>query len=89
MSDDNVTKLVPKQPKESVMAGWLTMPDRVWEDTGPYTVTVSDRYGKMFEVTFPDYLGVLPPNAPVRGTVGEQHVLANLLSGAIHVVRVP
>jgi hypothetical protein len=39
----------------------------------------------MFEVTFPDYLGVLPPNAPVRGTVGEQHVLANLLSGAIRV----
>lgn len=63
----------------------MTMPPQASLPNGPFTVTVSDENGKMFEVIFPDYTGELSPDAAVLGTAGCNHLLANLLSGALKV----
>jgi hypothetical protein len=64
-----------------------SMPDIESEwPSGPFTVTISDADGVMWQATFPDSTGVLPPDAIVRGTGGIKFghaLLANILSGAI------
>lgn len=50
---------------------------------GPFTVTVTSKDGKMFEVEFPDFTGELPENACALATTGCYEVLANLLAGAL------
>lgn len=71
--------------KRVVQVCTMTMPPLPEPPKGPFTVTVSDGEGKMFEVTFPDHTGVLPEEDPVLGTVGCYEVLANLLAGAMKV----
>lgn len=39
----------------------------------------------MFEVEFPDYRGELPPEVPVLGSTHSDHLLVNLLTGALRV----
>lgn len=63
----------------------MTMPPAQPLPKGPFTVTISDENGKMFEVIFPDYTGDLPEDAAVLGTIGCYELLANLLSGAMRV----
>ena len=50
---------------------------------GPFKVTISSEHGVMFEVEFPDFTGQLPQNGFMTGTVGCDHILANLLAGAL------
>lgn len=64
-----------------------TMPDPKdgWP-AGPFTVTISDADGKMFEVVFPDATGDLPEGATMLGTAGIPNVralVANLMGSAI------
>lgn len=54
--------------------------------TAPFTVTISDARGKLYEATFPDITGDLLPDTPVLGTVGTGPVVINLLTGMLRVV---
>lgn len=84
MSDDNVTNIEDRRRKAFQVA-LMTAPPPAVQPDGPFTVTVSDKDGKMFEVVFPDYTAQLPDDAPVLGTAGCYELLANLLSGAMRV----
>lgn len=85
MIDDNVTKLDDRR-KASHGVWLVTMPPPAEQPKGPFTVTISNEDGKMFEVVFPDYLGNLPPDAFILGTAGYgDGLLVNLLSGALRV----
>ncbi len=70
MADDNVINLSER---------------RQWPD-GPFTVTIANADGKLFEATFPNYSGELPRDAAILGTGGIPHVerlIVNLLAGAL------
>lgn len=65
----------------------LTLPPPTPMPDGPFTVTVSDASGAMFEVVFPDYRGELPHDANILGCSfeGSSELLCNLLAGAMRV----
>lgn len=52
---------------------------------GPFTVTVANEDGKLFEVTFPDHTGVLPAGGLSLGTTGTAELLVNLFTGALRI----
>ena len=85
---DNIEDLdAARMRKTPTPVAFVTMPDpkEGWP-SGPFTVTISDADGKMFEVTFPDATGDLPDDAPMLGTAGVPNVdklIANLMAGAI------
>lgn len=80
---NDVTNLDHHRAKKMTKVAVMTMPPPAPRPEGPFTVTVSDSSGKMFEATFPDYTGELPPDAMILGTCGCNEVLANLLAGAL------
>lgn len=84
MSRDDVVSLSDRRERRAKVC-LMTMPPPVEQQAGPFTVTVSDSKGKMFEVVFPDYTGVLPEDAGILATVGCYELLANLLTGAMRV----
>lgn len=52
---------------------------------GPFTVTISNAEGKIYEAEFPDASGDLPPTAVVMGTVGVSDLMVNLLTGMLRI----
>jgi hypothetical protein len=76
----DITKL-DEHRKQAHSVCFLTLPPETDLPKGPFTVTVSDSEGKMFEVTFSDHTGNVPGDHNVLGTVGCYGVLANLLAG--------
>ena len=64
----------------------VNMPPPEPRPEGPFTVTVSDKDGKLFEAVFPDYTGVLADDANIMGAAPfDSHVLVNLLAGSMRV----
>jgi hypothetical protein len=63
----------------------VTLPPPAPKPEGPFTVTVSDPTGKLFEVVFPDYTGEISADQAVLGSTFDRHVLANLLAGSMRV----
>ncbi len=82
--DSNITKLEDHR-RQSVGVYLGTLPPPASQPDGPFTVTISAPHGKMFEVTFPDFQGVLPDDVPALGTAGCQELLINLMCGAMRV----
>lgn len=85
MTDDNITTLDDRRKPVPTPVALMTLPPPARQADGPFTVTVADQHGKMFEVTFPDYTGELPPNDAVLGSTGCRELLVNLLTGAMRV----
>lgn len=52
---------------------------------GPFTVTVSNKDGKIYEAVFPDASGNLPPGTPILGTTRVADLMVNLLTGLLRV----
>lgn len=69
--------------RRGVMMMTMEMPERPTPPDGPFTITISDKNGKMFEVEFPDYRGNLPEGASLLGTAGCERLTVNLLTGAL------
>ena len=84
MTDDNVTHLDDFRNKTAKVA-IIKMPPQPAPRKGPFTVRVSDTYGAMFEVTFPDHTGELPMDSPILATPGESNLLVNLLTSALRI----
>lgn len=52
---------------------------------GPFTVTISNCGGKIYEAEFPDASGDFPPGAMVLGSVGVSELMVNLLTGMLRI----
>ncbi|PWJ93528.1 hypothetical protein C8D77_101207 [Mesorhizobium loti] len=78
----DVVDLSARRPLKVAFLEGIEM-ERIEAPEGPFTVTISSKDGKMFEVEFPDYTGVLPESACIMGTTGCSEVLANLLAGSL------
>jgi len=61
------------------------MDDPAHLPAGPFTVTISDKNGKLYEAIFPDASGDLPASAMVMGTVGVTELMVNLLTGMLRI----
>jgi hypothetical protein len=81
MADDNVTPLAAHRRSTARMALMMMLPKE--QPPGPFTVTISDASGKMFEAVFPDHTGDLPPTASILGTASCSDLAVNLLAGAL------
>lgn len=85
MSDDNVTKFEPRKTIE-VMAVHLPSPAPL--PPGPFTVTISDTNGKMWDFPFSSAAGDMADDAYLMGTAGDGMIelAVNLLTGALRAV---
>lgn len=52
---------------------------------GPFTVTISNEDGKIYEAVFPDASGNLPSDAYVTGTAGVSDLMVNLMTGMLRI----
>lgn len=84
MANDNVTSLEGHR-RTTVMVAEITMPPLPELPPGPFTVTVANAEGAMWEVVFPDYTGEVPTDQYVLGQAGPgtPELLVNLLTGAL------
>lgn len=86
MTDDSkVHRLDAARSKGSAQVALMTAPPPAEMPKGPFTVTIADPNGKMFEVTFPDHHGDPQPNDQVLGTVGCCELFVDLLTGALRI----